>query len=101
MENRNHVNNIHLVVVSKCVENSAHVWKMKHAAKSTAGVPRAAKIALEDATVQRANVEAANVLVLLQAVNVILMYAEIVGSVVEVVRLMTCNPRAMVIIVET
>lgn len=86
MGSNNHVNNIHPVVASKCVGNSALAWKMKPAVKSTAGVPRAAKIALEDATVQRANAEAASALVLLLVVNVILMSAEIVGSAVEMVR---------------
>lgn len=60
---------------------------MGPAAKNTVDAQRVAKIGFVVVIVPKVNVEAVNALALLQAGNVILMFVEIVGSVVVMVLL--------------
>lgn len=79
MERINHVYNIIHVDASRCVESIVLVCRMVLAVKSIVAAQKAVKIVSADATVQRVNAEADNVRVLLLDVNVILMFAAIVG----------------------
>lgn len=80
-----------------CVESSAPVIVMELAARSTAGVPRVARIDLGDATVPRVSVEVVNVHVLLLGVSVIQMCVEIAGLAVEMAHLANHQQEEMVI----
>ncbi|KAH8489060.1 hypothetical protein H0E87_024632 [Populus deltoides] len=73
------VSSIHLVDASQCVENSALVCIMELAVRNIAGARKVAKIASEDATVQRANAEVDNAHVLLLDANVTQIFVGIVG----------------------
>ncbi|KAG6749786.1 hypothetical protein POTOM_046855 [Populus tomentosa] len=73
------VSSIHLVDASQCVENSALVCIMELAVRNIAGARKVAKIASEDATVQRANAEVDNAHVLLRDANVTRIFVGIVG----------------------
>lgn len=85
MERINHVYNIIHVDASPCVESIVLVCRMVLAVKSIVAAQKAVKIVSVDATVQRVNAEADNVRVLLLGVNVILMFAAIVGLAVVMV----------------
>lgn len=83
MEKISHVSSLHLVDASLCVESSALVCITELAVRNIAGARKVAKIASEDATVQRANAEVDNARALLLVVNVTQMFVGIAGLVAE------------------